>query len=108
MTGADDPPSGGQPTAPRNEIRVRVSVRGRVQGVWFRGSTRDHAQRLGLVGWARNLHDGSVEVVAQGDPEAVEQLVAWCRHGPPGARVTGITVDREAPADDLRDFRIRG
>jgi acylphosphatase len=82
-------------------------VRGRVQGVWFRGSTRDQAQRLGLRGWARNLADGSVEVVAQGEPDAVQELVAWCHKGPPGARVTGVSVDREAVRADVHDFRVR-
>ncbi|HEY8514170.1 MAG TPA: acylphosphatase [Candidatus Binatia bacterium] len=81
-------------------------MRGRVQGVWYRGSTRDQARRLGLRGWARNLADGSVEVVAEGDPDAIEQLVAWCRTGPPGARVTGITVQREPVRGDVQDFKV--
>lgn len=106
MTGTDDPPSGGRPPSSATEIRVRISVRGRVQGVWYRGSTRDQARRLGLRGWARNLADGSVEVVAEGDPDAIEQLVAWCRTGPPGARVTGITVQREPVRGDVQDFKV--
>jgi acylphosphatase len=102
-----DPPRADR-VPPRTEIRVRVSVRGRVQVVWFRGATREQAERLGVVGWARNLPDGSVEVVAQGTPEAVEQLVAWCRQGPPGARVASVDVAREATGRELEDFRIRG
>lgn len=71
---------------------VRLIVRGRVQGVGFRYATVEQGRRLGLAGWARNLPDGGVEVVAAGDDEAVERLVAWCRQGPPSARVA--TVER--------------
>jgi acylphosphatase len=78
---------------------VRLVVRGRVQGVGFRWATVEQGRRLGLAGWARNLPDGAVEVVAAGDAAAVEQLVAWCRQGPPSARVAG--VDR---SDGPRDF----
>jgi acylphosphatase len=95
-------------TPPRAEVRVRVSVRGRVQGVWFRGSTREQAEQLGVVGWARNLPDGSVEVLAQGTPEAIERLVAWCRRGPPGARVASVDIERHATGSELHDFRVRG
>ncbi|MBP8647146.1 MAG: acylphosphatase [Thermomonas sp.] len=66
---------------------VRFLVRGKVQGVWFRASTRAEALALGLRGHARNLADGGVEVVATGDAAAIERLAAWLRHGPPTARV---------------------
>lgn len=75
---------------------ARFFVRGRVQGVWFRASTRDVATRLGLSGHARNLADGRVDVLAIGDDEAIEALAAWLHHGPPGARVVGVV--REAAA----------
>jgi acylphosphatase len=71
-------------------IRVRIIVRGRVQGVWFRGSARDEARRLGLSGWARNRADGAVEILAQGAPAAIERLVEWCHEGPPLARVKSV------------------
>lgn len=77
---------------------VRLIVRGRVQGVGFRYATVEQGRRLGLDGWARNLPDGAVEVVAAGDREAVERLVAWCRQGPPSARVA--TLDRSAGPQD--------
>jgi acylphosphatase len=95
------------------EIRVRIVVRGRVQGVWFRGSTRDEARRLGLAGWARNRADGSVEILAQGAPAAVDRLVAWCHDGPPLARVRSVerTVESIPLADDdvaaRGDFEVR-
>lgn len=76
--------------------RVSVIVTGRVQGVSYRASTVFEARGHGLTGWVRNLADGSVELEAQGDDASVAALVAWCAHGPPAARVTGVTVeDRE-------------
>ena len=71
---------------------VRFIVGGKVQGVWFRASTRDVAFKLGVRGHARNLPGGEVEVLAVGDADAIEQLAAWLQHGPPMARVD--TVER--------------
>lgn len=70
---------------------ARFVVRGKVQGVWFRASTRDEAVRLGLQGHARNLADGSVEVLAMGDAEAIDALERWLHLGPPLARVDGVS-----------------
>jgi acylphosphatase len=81
--------------------RVRANVTGRVQGVAYRASTVEQARVHGLTGWVRNLPDGSVELEAQGDDARVSALLAWCRHGPPAARVAGVTVeDRDIVADD--------
>jgi acylphosphatase len=80
--------------------RVRVVVRGRVQGVGFRAATADVARRLGLAGWVRNLPDGGVEVEARGKAAAVDALVAWLRRGPSYAHVRGIDVD-DTPAESL-------
>jgi acylphosphatase len=63
-----------------------------VQGVFYRASTSERAEQLGLSGWVRNLDDGRVELAASGDAEAVEALVAWLWDGPPRARVTAVTV----------------
>ena len=87
-------------------IGRRVVVRGRVQGVFYRASCQREAQRLGVAGWARNLDDGRVEVRAEGEPAAVEALVAWCRHGPPRALVTSVDVT-EVPAEGLDRFSTR-
>jgi acylphosphatase len=87
---------------------VRITVRGRVQGVWFRGSARERAQALGLLGWARNRADGSVEILVQGPRAPVENLVDWCRQGPPGARVASLAREEEAPGEELREFHVRG
>jgi acylphosphatase len=70
-----------------NTHAARFLVSGKVQGVWFRASTRDEALRLGLRGHARNLEDGRVEVLAVGDAAAIDALAAWLRHGPSLARV---------------------
>lgn len=72
---------------------VRCIVSGRVQGVWFRGSTQDRARELGLRGWARNRDDGSVEVVAHGQDGALDALVDWLHHGPRLARVDSVEVE---------------
>jgi acylphosphatase len=73
-------------------IRRRVLVSGRVQGVWFRGSCRAGAERLGVAGWVRNLPDGRVEAVFEGEDDAVEAMLAWCRTGPPLAVVVDVEV----------------
>ena len=72
---------------------LRCRVTGRVQGVWFRSATRQLAQRLGVTGSARNLSDGSVEVVACGEGDAVQQLCDWLWQGPELARVTGVQCE---------------
>ena len=77
---------------------VRIRVSGRVQGVMFRDSCRREADRLGVTGWARNDPGGTVTVAAEGEPTAVEALVAWCRNGPPGARVEGVDVVAAEPS----------
>ncbi len=77
-------------------IRRRVVVTGLVQGVWFRESCRREAERLGVHGWVRNRADGSVEGVFEGDDEAVDRLVEWCRVGPPQAIVAHVEVHDES------------
>jgi acylphosphatase len=88
-----------------SDVRVRAVVSGRVQGVFYRDSCRAEAQRLGVRGWVRNRSDRTVEVVAEGPRDRVEQLLTWCRQGPPRATVTGLTVSDEVPAAE-RTFRI--
>jgi len=88
------------------QARVRVTVRGRVQGVSFRVATRDRARSRGVAGWVRNRPDGVVEAVFEGPEEAVSSLVDWCRRGPSGADVESIEVDPE-PLRGERGFAIR-
>ena len=80
---------------------TRFIVSGKVQGVFFRASTREQAQRLGLRGHARNRADGSVEVVAAGTDDAIESLARWLQHGPPHARVD--RVERSSVEIDAMD-----
>lgn len=87
-------------------VAVCLHVRGRVQGVFFRDSTRREAQRRGVVGWAANRLDGSVEIALEGAPAAVREVVEWCRHGPRGAHVTHVDIDERAP-EGLRGFEVR-
>ena len=75
------------------ERAVRCLVTGRVQDVWYRASTAQRAQRLALRGWAKNLPDGRVEVVLAGRAEGIAALCGWLWEGPPGARVSGVTVE---------------
>lgn len=83
--------------------RVAVLVSGSVQGVFFRQQTLEQAQRLGVAGWVRNLPDGRVEAEFQGSPDAVEELVAFCRRGPRGAEVSDVEVTNR----DLREGETR-
>ena len=86
---------------------ARVVVSGRVQGVWFRGSTRDVARSLGVRGFVRNLSDRRVEAVLQGSRAAVEKTIAFMREGPPGAQVTDVSVEWRDPTGDFGGFDVR-
>lgn len=86
-------------------VRARVVVDGRVQGVYFRQSTQQEARRLGVDGWVRNLPDGRVETVFEGDPLTVERAVAYVRQGPPRALVTSVEESREEPLGES-GFRV--
>lgn len=83
----------------------RFLVEGRVQGVWFRASTREQALRLGVSGYAKNLADGRVEVLAEGHPDALEELSNWLKQGPRLAKVTNLRTEACDPAA-LTDFSI--
>jgi len=87
---------------------LHLRIAGRVQGVGYRAALSAAARARGITGWARNRRDGTVEAVVQGSPEAVEEILAWARRGPPAARVTGIE-SRAAQGDfdqPYRDFNL--
>ena len=88
-------------------VRKRVVVHGRVQGVFFRDTTRRTAQQHGVAGWVRNTWDGTVEAVFEGEPPDVDALVAFLREGPSGAHVERVDVSEEEP-EGLSGFRVAG
>jgi acylphosphatase len=88
-------------------IAKRLVIRGRVQGVGYRESMVDVAQECDVVGWVRNRSDGTVEAWVQGNSDAVERIVAWCRRGPPAARVSGVDVTEASVAPELTEFSRR-
>jgi acylphosphatase len=89
-------------------VRARLTILGRVQGVWYRGSMQEEARRRHVAGWVRNEPDGSVVAEVEGEPAAVDALVAWARVGPRGARVRDVRVDWMAPTGaEQGDFAIR-
>jgi acylphosphatase len=90
----------------QGRARVRVVVRGQVQGVWFRGATEREARRRGVDGWVRNREDGAVEAVFEGAPDAVATLVAFAHRGPPSARVESVEESLEPPQGE-QGFAIR-
>ena len=88
-------------------IRVRLFISGTVQGVSYRASTQEQARKRGIIGWVRNLEDGRVEALAQGSKTPVEELVAWCRRGPPAAKVEKVALSFEHVGDEFEAFDVR-
>jgi acylphosphatase len=87
--------------------RALIRVSGKVQGVFFRQSTVAMAQGLGLRGWVRNLADGSVEALFEGEQATVEEAIAWCRQGPPRASVSSLQCEWLTGAPECTDFTTR-
>ena len=87
--------------------RVWLRISGRVQGVGFRFSALEQARRLGVTGWVRNTYDAAVELVAEGESDQLQQLVAWCHVGPRGALVTGVDERWVEHRGEFADFSIR-
>jgi acylphosphatase len=87
-------------------IRRRVVVHGRVQGVFFRDSTRQQAEKTGVAGWIRNREDGTVEALFEGEDDAVARIVGWVREGPGHADVERVEVTEEEP-EGLSGFQVR-
>lgn len=87
--------------------RVHVIISGRVQGVFFRAETQRAAMGLNLTGWVRNLPDGRVEAVFEGEDTNVDKMLAWCHHGPPAARVQEVIENEEPYAGEFKHFDIK-
>lgn len=84
---------------------MRIIVKGKVQGVFFRASTKDTAGLLGITGWVKNLPDGDVEIKATADKETLKKFIAWCRQGPRGARVGEVHTE-EIGLEEFSGFKI--
>jgi acylphosphatase len=87
--------------------RVNVIISGRVQGVWFRASTKEKADQLGITGWVRNTPDGHVEAVFEGDEKILQEMLDWCHHGPQYAKVKNVKITEQPAKNDFRDFSIK-
>jgi len=87
--------------------RIKIIVAGKVQGVFFRASAKKQADLLGVQGFARNLPDGRVEIIAKGEQQALQQLTEWCRRGPMLARVSDVSVGETQNSDHFTGFDIR-
>lgn len=89
-------------------MEANITISGHVQGVFFRANGQEQAQKRGLTGWIRNEADGTVSVCAQGPREAIEDFAAWCRQGPPAARVENVKIEwSEEPSAQYTEFEIR-
>jgi acylphosphatase len=91
-----------------SKSRVHLFISGRVQGVFFRARTRDEAKQRNLAGWVKNLYDGRVEAVLEGDDDDIQSMLTWCRTGPPHAVVTDVSVEGETFRGEFFDFTVRG
>jgi len=88
------------------QVRVHIFIYGEVQGVFFRRTAKSKAEELGIVGWVRNRPDGCVETVAQGSKSGVEKFIAWCKKGPPFAKVEKVEVEWRKSLEAFEDFSI--
>jgi acylphosphatase len=89
------------------KVRAHVLISGIVQGVFFRHHTKKHAEKYGVYGWVRNLYDGRVEAIFEGEKENVEKLIEYCKRGPPGAEITSIQIGYENWRGEFQEFFVR-
>lgn len=90
----------------KDKIRIHLFISGKVQGVYFRHNTRIVAMKFGVKGWVRNVEDGRVEAIFEGDAANVNAVVEWCHTGPPNAIVDGVKVEYDSYHDEFLDFGI--
>ncbi|MDG6218388.1 MAG: acylphosphatase [Candidatus Thermoplasmatota archaeon] len=90
-----------------NKKTVHVYIKGKVQGVFFRANTKEQAEKLGIHGWVRNLNDGRVEAVFEGEADAVEALISWCQKGPPLSHVQEVTTQEMHSFLNCAKFKIK-
>lgn len=88
-------------------VNVHVLISGRVQGVWFRASTKQVAKQLGLTGWVRNTSNGCVEAVFEGEERLINKMIEWCHQGPALSKVDNVEIINQEPTNDFNGFSIR-
>ena len=86
---------------------VHVLISGRVQGVWYRASTKQKAEYLGITGWVKNTKDGSVEAIFEGEEEKIDEMIKWCYKGPPLAKVNNIDIKNNQQIIGFEEFSIK-
>ena len=86
---------------------VHVAISGRVQGVWFRSSTKQKAEQLGLTGWVKNTADGNVEAIFEGEKDMVRKMIEWCHQGSPLAKVINVEVKNQESTNSFDSFFVR-
>ena len=88
-------------------IRTHITIEGRVQGVGYRANTRRTANQLRLKGWVRNLRDGRVEIIAEGNEEMIDRLIQWCYRGPTSAYVSKVIIEKTEPTGEFNGFHVK-
>ncbi|MBI5328500.1 MAG: acylphosphatase [Deltaproteobacteria bacterium] len=88
------------------KARAHLTIEGLVQGVFFRANTRETAERHNVNGWVRNMSDGTVEAVLEGEEESVKKLIEWCHNGPPGAVVKNVNIEWQAYKNEFKNFTV--
>ena len=89
-----------------NKVRAHAIISGRVQGVFFRMETKRAADRIGVYGWVRNLRDGTVDAIFEGNQDQVDTILAWCKEGPPNAQVSDVKLDWQDYSGEFSGFDI--
>lgn len=89
-----------------DNIRIHVYISGRVQGVGYRYSTYTQALKIGIKGWVRNIYDGRVEAIFEGEEEVVEKMLEWCKNGPPMSYVSDIELHKQPYSGEFTSFKI--
>jgi len=86
--------------------RVHVVISGRVQGVWFRASTKQKAEQFNIFGWVKNTFDGKVEAVFEGEEKNIDKMIQWCHEGPNLSKVTDVNITSEKYLGEYKDFKV--
>ena len=86
---------------------LHVFISGRVQGVWFRANTKQKAEQLGITGWVRNTSDGRVEAIFEGEENHIKEMLEWCHHGPPLAKINNVEIIEQNPTNGFNGFSIK-